>query len=276
MILLYFGLLLTARAESHGTSKSGPEIVASAGPVVIRADEFARRLNEIRGRAETAPEARSFLEDLIGLKLGAAEANKLGLDSDPAMKDAIEQVMYDAWLERSLGPSIAAIRVDESEMREFYRRNPVLHLAYILIDVKSGASAEAREAARKRAGEITHEIRGSARLFADFVKMYSDDATTLSTAGDLGEQSRISLRPEIYSALKDANTGAIVGPVNSRDGYHIYKIVERRPYDLADRRIVRAAVFDNKRAKLFADSIAKLKKKVRVSVDKAALTRAAR
>ena len=69
--------------------------------------------------------------------------------------------------------------------------------------------------------------------------------------------------------------GDIVGPIDSRQGFHIAKVTGKNSYDDADKRQIRAAVFDEKRAKLFNEYFDKLKKQYHIQVNKDALKAAA-
>ncbi len=61
------------------------------------------------------------------------------------------------------------------------------------------------------------------------------------------------------------------GLLETRFGFHIVKLVERRSYDLADKRQIRAALFDTKRAKLFNEYFDKTKKSYKVEINREAL-----
>jgi peptidyl-prolyl cis-trans isomerase C/peptidyl-prolyl cis-trans isomerase D len=65
--------------------------------------------------------------------------------------------------------------------------------------------------------------------------------------------------------------GEVKGLLETRFGFHIIKLVDRRSYDLADKRQIRAALFDSKRAKLFNDYFEKSKKKYKIEVNREAL-----
>jgi peptidyl-prolyl cis-trans isomerase C/peptidyl-prolyl cis-trans isomerase D len=66
-------------------------------------------------------------------------------------------------------------------------------------------------------------------------------------------------------------TGEVVGPIESRQGFHIIKVTGRNSYEDADKRQIRAAVFDQKRAKIFTDYFDKLKKQYSIKVNRDAV-----
>ena len=249
------------------------QTLATVGGTKITVDDFQKRLGEVRAKVVTPPSNEDFLEDLIRYEIGLQEARRLKLPEDPVIKERFDQVLYNSLLEKELGPKLDKVTVREPEMKTFYRSNPELHLAHILIDVKEDASVEDRAAARRRAQENLDEVRRSRRPFDELVKLYSDDPTTKDNAGDLGYQSRATLAPEIYDLALKMTPGQIKGPIESRDGFHILKLIDRRPYDLADKRQVRSALIDHARVELFNDFFARLKsqKDHRVEINKEAL-----
>src|SRR5690606_1188450 len=105
------------------------------------------------------------------------------------------------------------------------------------------AKPEERELVRKRALEILGEVKKSKRPFEDLVKLYSDDVATKETGGDIGFQSRVTLAPMIYEEAVAMKPGEIKGLIETRFGFHIIKVLDRRSYDLADKHQVRAALF---------------------------------
>ena len=273
LLSIYFGIATAPRAETLATiTGSG----GSSANVKISAEELSRRLDDVRKQANNPPTPEAFLDDMVRFKMGLLEAERQKLDADPVVKDRIEQVLYNTLLERALGPQVEAIKISDGEMRTFYKKNPEVRLSHILIDVRENAPPEAREAARKRALEILADVRKSKRPFEELVKLYSDDAATKEAGGDIGYQSRVTLANNVFEAATTMRVGEIKGLIESRAGYHILKLVDRHTYDLADKRQVRAAVFDDKRAKLFADYFAKLKKQYKVEIDKGALKRLAK
>lgn len=265
--------VMSAAATSTAPGTLAPETLATVGTLKVTNEEFNRRLEEIRKQASNPPAPEAFLEDLVRFKMGLLEAERLKLDADPLVRDRYEQVLYNSLLERALGPKVEAIKITDNEMRDFYRKNPEVRLAHILIDVKENAAPENREAAKKRALEILKDVRKSKRPFEDLVKLYSDDPATKEQGGDIGYQSRVTLAPNVFEAAAAMRVGEVKGLIESRAGYHIVKLLDRHTYDLADKRQIRAALFDDKRAKIFAEYFNKLKKQYKVEIDKGAVKR---
>ena len=261
-LILSFGAL-TARAQT----------LATVGQTKITVEEFKRRLAEVKGKVVAPPSPEEFLEDLIRFKMGLLEAERQKLAQDPMVKERFEQVLYNSLLEKELGPPVEKISVKEQDLKEFYKTNPELHLAHIVIDVKPDATDEERTIARKRAEANLDEIKKSKRPFEELVKLYSDDVPTKESGGDLGYQTRATLLPDIYDIAVKMKDGEIKGLIETKSGYHILKLIDRRNYDLADKRQIRTTLIDKKRQGLFDEYFAKLKRQpaFKVEINKEAL-----
>lgn len=253
-------------------ASASAEVLVTVGTKKITTEDFRRRLEEIRKQApSSAPSAEQFLEDLIRFKVGVQQAEKMELQNEPVVRERYDQVLYNALLEKELGSKVEKIKIKESEMKDFYKRNPELRIAHILIDIKENATQEERQAARKRALEILDEVKKSKRPFDELVKLYSDDTATKEMGGDIGYQSRVTLAPTVYEAASKMTVGETKGLVDTGFGFHILKLLDRRGYDLADKQQIRAALFDERRARLFNDYFDRLKRQYRIEINKDAL-----
>lgn len=247
------------------------EVLATVGGTKITTEDFNRRLEEVRKQAMNPPTPEQFLEDLVRFEVGVQEAEKAKLQNDPLVRERFKQVLYNGLLEKQIGEKVTTIKINENEMRDFYKKNPEIRLSHILIDLKENAKPEERDSTRKRAMEILEEVKKSKRPFEDLVRIYSDDLASKETGGDIGFQSRVTLAPIIYESAQSMKPGEIKGLVETKFGFHILKLVERRNYDLADKHQIRAALFDEKRAKIFNDYFEKAKKSYKIDVNKEAL-----
>lgn len=254
-----------------GGFEAGAQLLATVGSVKITAEEFNRKLEEIRKQAMNPPTPEQFLEDLVRFEVGVQEAEKAKLQNDPLVKERFKQVLYNALLEKQVGKRVEDIKITENEMREYYKKNPEVRLAHILIEIKENAKPEEREAVHKRAQEILDDIKKSKRPFEELVRLYTDDLPTKELGGDIGFQSRVTLAPVLYDASGAMKIGDVKGLVDTHYGYHIIKLLDRRSFDLADKRQIRAALFDDRRAKVFNTYFEKLKKQYKIDVNHEAL-----
>lgn len=261
---IFIGVFATALMMGVAHAQQGKEVVATVGGKAITLDEFNKKYNEVRNQTQNPPTKEQFLDDLVRYELGVQEAEKRKLQNDPAVQEMIRQSMYKALLEKDLGEKIQKISVSEKEMQEYYKNNPEIRTSHILIEVKLGANAEQKAAAKKRAQEIYSEVKASKRPFEELVKLYSDDPLSKQTGGDVGWQSRMTLVPSYYNTIVKMKVGETSGLVETPFGYHIIKVTGRRAYENANKRQIRAAVFDEKRKEIFDEYFDKMKKGVKI------------
>lgn len=254
-----FGVLMLSASLVWAQAKNN-EVIATVGNKKITVDEFNKKFNEIKSQTLNPPTKTQFLEDMVRYEVGLQEAAKRNLGKDPIVLERIEQETYKALLEKDLGPKVQKIQVSEAEMKAWYKKNPEIRTSHILIEFKPGATAAQIAEAKKRASEIFNEVKNSKRPFEELVKLYSDDPLSKQAGGDVGWQSRVTLVPSYYEAALNGKIGEIKGLIDTPFGFHIIKITGRRTYEDANKRQVRAAVFDEKRKQAFNDYFEKLKK----------------
>lgn len=257
--------------SSAAFAQKSNEIVAQIGKTTITLEEFNKKYNEIKAKTVNPPTKELFLEDLIRYEVGLQEAEKRNLQKDPIVLERLNQEMYKALLEKELGPRIQKIQVSDKEMLAWYAQNPELRTSHILIEFKPGATPQQVAEAKKRADEILAEVKKSKRPFEELVKLYSDDALSKQAGGDIGWQSRVTLVPGYYEAAASMKVGEVRGLVESQFGFHVIKLTGRRSFENANKRQIRAAVFDEKRRQLFNEYFAKLKKSYTIKENASAL-----
>ncbi len=236
-----FSISITARAQ----------VVATVGKNTITMEDFKKRYDEVKKQSFNPPPPETFLEDLLRFEVGVQEAEKKDLQKDPIVKEEVRKVLYKALVETAIGETVNKIQVNEGEMRDYYKKNPELRTSQILIEVKPGSNKKERDAAYARAKEIYDEVKKSARPYEELVKLYSDDNLSKATGGDIGYQTRVTLVPTYYDAAITMKMNEVKGLIETRYGFHIIKLTGTREYNEANKRQIRAAVFDQKRNQIF-------------------------
>ncbi len=251
---------------ANAQSKDAP--VAVVGNKTITLDEFNKKYTEVKNQTLNPPTRELFLEDLIRYEMGLQEAEKRKLQNDPLVQERMRQELYKALLEKDLGERVQKINVSEKEMEAYYKKNPEIRTSHILIEVKPGATPEQRAEAKKRAAEIMEEVKKSKRNFEELVKLYSDDPLSKQVGGDVGWGNRVTWVPSYYETVLKMNIGEISNLVETQFGFHIIKVTGRRAYENANKRAIRAAVFDEKRRDVFNDYFEKMKKGYKIQTNK--------
>lgn len=258
-------------APAFAQDKGQDQVVATVGEKKITLKEFNSKYEEVLKQTINPPSRELFLEDLVRYEMGVQEANKRNLADDPIVKERMRQEMYKGLIERELGKRISDIKVNENEMKAYYKRNPEIRTSHILIEFKPDATPDQIAAAKKRAQEIYDEVRKSKRPFEELVALYSDDVLSKKNGGDVGWQSGMTLVPNYYQAILKMKVGETRGLIDTQYGFHIVKVTGRRGYADANKRQIRAAVFDEKRKALFDEYFSKLRRSYKIEMNKTAL-----
>ena len=153
-------------------------------------------------------------------------------------------------------------------MQNYYSANPELRTSHILIELKPNANQQEHAAAKKRALEIHAEVKKSKRPFEELVALYTDDLITKKTGGDTGWQTPLTIVPEYYAGAAKLKIGQISPLIETKYGFHIVKLTGKNAYKDADKRVIRSAVMDQKKKKIFDNYFSKLKTKYSVKVNK--------
>ncbi|HEX8171346.1 MAG TPA: peptidylprolyl isomerase [Thermoanaerobaculia bacterium] len=122
----------------------------------------------------------------------------------------------------------AELRERYNREKERYRLPERAHLREIVVlKPESGSS----DAARQRATEVAEAAKKQGADFANIASTMSESGTR-EKGGDLGEVSKGDLVPELDRAVFNATTGAILGPIETKSGWHILKVEQRLPSEV--------------------------------------------
>ncbi len=266
--LLASSLLLGTGVQAQDKAAAGDKVVATVGNKNITLKDFNEKYDEVIKQTINPPPRDVFLEDLVRYEMGVQEANKRSLENDPVVKERIRQEIYKGLIEKELGKKVQEIKVTEDEMKNYYQKNPEVRTSHILIEFKPDATEAQKAEARDRAKKILEEVHKSKRPFEELVAIYTDDVLSKKTGGDVGWQSRLTLVPTYYDAALKMKIGDLSNLIETQYGYHIIKVTGRHPYGEANKRQIRAAVFDDKRKQIFDAYFANLKKQYPIKVFK--------
>lgn len=125
------------------------------------------------------------------------------------------------------------LAVTDAEIDEYYSGNPdqfaspeQIRARHILIKVDAGADEAQKTAARKKIEEVLSKAKGDAD-FAELAKEYSEGPSA-PRGGDLGLFTRGRMVPPFEEAAFALKPGEVSGVVETRFGYHIIKVEERK------------------------------------------------
>lgn len=204
----------------------------AADPVVAKVDGQPILLSEVKDAAKNLPQNAQalppqtlypmLLDQMIDGRALVAEAQRTGLDKDPAVQRQVEAARAQA-LETALLHKEIAPQVTEAAVRARYDADVAgkpgeeeVHARHILVPDEATAK------------QIIAELDKGAD-FAALSKQYSKDPGAAQQGGDLGFFKKTEMVPEFADAAFALQPGQITQtPVHTQFGWHVIQVVERR------------------------------------------------
>jgi parvulin-like peptidyl-prolyl isomerase len=238
---------------------------------VITQEEVNARLLEInRANPAVAPTRKLIIEELIKREIAIQEARKLKLDQDPIVIERINNVLYLALIEKSLGAEFERMTVSESEAKSWFQKNPEIRTSHIFIALPPQATQEEEGRATKKLGEILAEIKSGKVSFAEAAQKYSEDPSA-AMGGDLDYRMKDRLDPAFFrAAVKIAKPGDISAPVRTPFGVHLIRLTGKRTWIESDRTQVKRLILEERRQERVGEFLGKLRQKAKVSISERA------
>ncbi|HEV2178303.1 MAG TPA: peptidyl-prolyl cis-trans isomerase [Terriglobia bacterium] len=178
--------------------------------------DLIKRLDQIR--------AQNNLATLADLE---KEVEKQGLIWEDFQDQIRRQMLMQKVIEREVGSRVQIARDEAQKYFEAHQKDfasPAgVRLAQIMISTDKHKPDEAKE----RAASALAELKNGAK-WEDVVKKYSDDEHSAGSAGDIGFLKEGTMAPQIASAIAKLDTGDTSEVVQTKYGYMIFKVEERR------------------------------------------------
>jgi peptidyl-prolyl cis-trans isomerase D len=114
-------------------------------------------------------------------------------------------------------------RLDQFEQPERRR------LAHVLIRVPATGGSAAEDGAKAKAEAVLQRVKAAGTDFAQVAREVSEDPSTATRGGELGLVSRGELGPPFEPLTFDLKAGEVAGPLRSRFGYHVIKVLDITP-----------------------------------------------
>src|SRR5438132_6717329 len=142
----------------------------------------------------------------------------------------VKYLLADLAIIRSqINPSDSELRKRYEASKEDYKRPAAAHILHLLIKVDPTASPEQDGAASTKAAAIVKQLRAGAD-FAKLARENSGDPSSSSKGGDMGFVDQGSTVEPFDQAAFSIPLNTISDPIRTKEfGYHIIKVLERRP-----------------------------------------------
>jgi len=202
-----------------------------------------------------------------------AALKKSGTTLEDLRQDTRKTLAVSRWLE---GDAFREVKVSPEDVRTFYEQNreefrhdAEVRTSHILVRVAPGSPAARRAAARQRADKLLAQIHAGAD-FATVAKTSSEDPVTAARGGDGGYFSRGEMDPAFEAAALALGPGQISGVVETRYGFEIIKVTDRRdagytPLEEAEP-VIREVLLKSARQDRQSALVAELRKKAKVEL----------
>ncbi len=215
----FYCILLT-----NAQKKTDPTLL-SIGNEKITKSEFMRVYKKNNSQAYTDNKLPSeYLELFINYKLKVHEAKKQGLDTLTSFKTE-----FNNYLEQLAKPYLTDTTVTEVLAKEAYNRmKQEVHVAHIVIRLNQKSTPSDTLAAWNKINQIRKRILAG----EDFIKVAketSEEPRANETGGDLGFFSAFQMIYPFESMAYNTAVGSLSVPFRTNFGYHILKVIEKRP-----------------------------------------------
>jgi len=178
--------------------------------------DIVKRLDEIREQSHL-----NNLEDL------QKEVEKQGL----VWEDFKDQIRRQLLMREVIGREVSSrVVITHEDARKYFQTHqqefaspPGVHLAEILI----AADKHKPDELEKRAKDAVAEVKAGQK-WEEVVKKYSDDSENSKQGGDVGFFKQGTLAPAIEQAVAKLDSGEVSDLLQTKYGYQIFKVLERR------------------------------------------------
>jgi parvulin-like peptidyl-prolyl isomerase len=253
------------------TSGSFAQELARVGEKTITLQEFNKKYSELAPFYQNkSPSKQTVLNDLIKRELGIQEAKKSGIEKDPQVIEKMNTVLYQSYLEKTLGSEFEKINPTTDELKSYYQANPEIRVSHIFVSVPSNASKETEAAALSKIKTIKDRELKSGKSFAEIAQKFSEGVAA-PLGGDIDYQTKDKLDPTFYAAAKSLSVGSVSEVVRTSYGYHLIKLTAIRPWSDVNRQVIRQVYVNEKKQTLFEDHMKKVWDKSKVTINNALL-----
>lgn len=167
------------------------------------------------------------------------------------------------------------VSMAEDKLREYYQSHatnyifPEVRVRQILIQVPAEATDKDWQTAKRKMEKVLQELKKGA-TFEKMASLYSDDAASARSGGDLGFFTKGEMVPTLEAVVFNMQVGDLSGIIQSSQGLHLLKVTEKKPgsissYDEVKPRVM-ADYYQEQVTKLYAKWLQDLKARSNVEI----------
>jgi peptidyl-prolyl cis-trans isomerase C len=263
--------LIAALASFAATGAYAMEVAKVNGKPISDGDIRNAIGNLTEGQRESvlrdSASRHQILSGVIDQEVLVQEGEKNKLDQDQEYKDALNTFRRDYLASRVLQKNLAS-KFTDSSAKKYYESHKDRYSTEQIraFHILSRDEAEARELKKKVKGMTDDQ-------FQELAEKVSKDPSAKNNRGDLGFFGRDRMVAEFTNPAFEAGEGEIVGPVKTTYGYHIIKVVSKKPGKPLKFEEVEAKVKNDLRTDLTQNYVGNLRKQAKVEVDEKAINK---
>ncbi len=209
----------------------------------------------------TKEQQNKVIDQAIEKKLLGEKALKAGMEKEPEFQTALKSVKRDLALELWMKKQFEAIKLKDSELKDFYKSNKSMFqkpetakAKHILLKTEADAKA------------VIKELKGG----ADFAGLAKTKSTGPSgpSGGDLGWFDKKRMVKEFSDAAFALKKGTYTKkPVKTQFGYHVILLEDKKPAGNVTLDEAKPSIEQSLKVKKFQEEMKKITKKLRSSAD---------
>lgn len=195
-------------------------------------------------------------------------AEQYGKTVDELKEELKDQVRDQLIIQRMQGKIAADVKVTPAEVKKFFNSIPKDSLPYFSKEVQVGHIVYKPELDKEAKQEVINKLLElKARIengesFADLAQKYSEDPGSAARGGELGFFKRKELVPEYEAVALNLKPGEISDPVESKFGFHMIQLIEKRGNEYNSRHILIKPKFNTDKMERAKQFLTQLRKKV--------------
>ncbi|MEO6848339.1 MAG: peptidylprolyl isomerase [Chthoniobacterales bacterium] len=194
-------------------------IEKQAASIEISQAEIDAELAKVKAQFKTPEEFDAYLKSI-------------GQNPASVQKEIKMALQWRKWMN---GKIAGKDTVDEKDAHAYYdahikdfQHPDMVRASHILIVVPKDASKEVTQQKEAEAQKALARVKGG-EDFATVAKEVSEDPGSKQTGGDLNFFKKEDMIPEFANAAFSQKVGDIGGPVQTKFGYHIIKVTDKKP-----------------------------------------------
>lgn len=205
-------------------SRATPEMIQRAEE---KAQNVYKRLQSGADFAAVATAESNASNALSGGDLGWRKRNEMPEALAVAM-GSLGKGEISAPIRNSSGFHILKVEDKRGGAVQLVNQAKVAHILIKMSEIRNQAQS------RRLIGRLYNRIVDNGEDFATLAKEYSDDPASGSEGGELGWVQNGQMVPAFEEVMNNTRTGSVSRPFESRFGWHILTVTDRRQQDLGE------------------------------------------